>query len=88
MGHIKFESLIGVSLLALAIVGFILIVILNLPKSDQVQGRAQTLPEIPGDLFSPGNEFTNQIKSLSSPKNIPVSASQSDLGRKNVFENF
>ncbi|MEX0594542.1 MAG: hypothetical protein WD157_00350 [Patescibacteria group bacterium] len=88
MGKFKFESMIGIGLLVIAILGFILSVILSLPKSEQVQGRAQTLPEIPRDLFSSDNELTQQIRRLVSPSNIPVKAKQSNLGRKNVFENF
>lgn len=88
MGKFKFESLIGIGLLTLAIVGFILTVILNLPKAEQVESRAQTLPEIPRDLFSENNELTQQINRLSAPRNIPVTTSQGKLGRKNVFENF
>lgn len=88
MGRFKFESMLGVGLLTIAVLGFILSVILSLPKSDQVAGRAETLSVIPGDLFSSDNELTKTIRSLVVPSNIPVRPNQSNIGRANVFESY
>ena len=88
MGKFKFESFIGIGILTLAILGFILTVILSLPKTEQVSSRAETLKPIPSDLFSSDNEVTKKIKALIVPTNIPVKANEANLGRGNVFENY
>lgn len=88
MGKFKIESLIGISLLVIAIFGFILSLIMALPKAEQVDSRAQPLEEIPRNLFSEDNELTQQIQQLASPPNIPVRVGPEELGRVNVFENF
>lgn len=88
MKKFKFESILGMGLLTLAILGFILSVILSLPKDEQVIGRAETLPSIPGDLFSKDNELTQAIQSLTIPTNIPVKPNQANIGRGNVFESY
>ena len=88
MGKFKFESMLGAGLLTIAVLGFILSIILSLPKSDQVSSRADTLPVIPGNLFSDDNELTKTIRSLVVPSNIPVKPNQSNIGRVNVFESY
>ena len=88
MGKFKFESMLGMGILTLAVLGFILSVILSLPKDNQVAGRAETLPEIPSNLFSSDNELTKEIRSLVVPSNIPVKPNQANLGRGNVFEGY
>lgn len=88
MKKFKFESMLGMGLLTIAILGFILSVILSLPKSDQVAGRAETLPPIPDNLFSKDNELTKTIQSLAVPTNIPVKPKQANIGRGNVFKSY
>ena len=88
MGKFKFESILGIGILTLAILGFILSVILSLPSGDKVVGRAETRPEIPSNLFSSDNELTKEIRTLVVPSNIPVTPNQANLGRGNVFENY
>ncbi len=88
MNRFKFESLIGIGLLTLAILGFILTLVLNLPKGDVVSGRAQTLPKVPTNLFASDNELTQKVQALITPPGVPVTADPANLGRGNVFENF
>lgn len=88
MKKFKFESILGMGLLTLAILGFILSVILSLPKDDKVAGRAETLPSIPDNLFSKDNQLTKDIQSLTVPTNIPVKPNQANIGRVNVFESY
>lgn len=88
MSKFKFESVIGIGLVTLAILGFILTFILSLPKSEAVNSRAQTLPPIPNNLFASDNPLTQKVRSLLSPPGVPVTPDPANLGRGNVFENF
>jgi hypothetical protein len=84
----KLESVIGVGLLLLAVIGFLLSVILGLPNREEVNANAQPLPEIPRDLFSSDNELTNSVRALTKPSGVPVVVDPSTVGRSNVFESF
>ncbi len=88
MNKFKVESLIGMGLLTVAILGFILSFVLSLPKGDVVTGRAQALPPIPPNLFASDNELTKKVQSLIAPPGVPVTPDPANLGRTNVFENF
>lgn len=88
MKGIKLETVVGVGLLIVAVVGFMLSVLLSLPEQEQVDALAQPLTEIPRDLFSSDNELTKKVRSLSTPNGVPVSVDPATVGRTNVFENF
>ena len=88
MNKFKVESLIGIGLLTVAILGFILTFVLSLPKGDVVTGRAQSLPKVPTNLFASDNELTQKVQSLIAPPGVPVTPDPANLGRGNVFENF
>lgn len=88
MKGMKLESVIGVGLLLIAVVGFLLSVILSLPKKDEVNKIANPLPEIPRDLFSSDNQLTNSVRLLNKPNGVPVVVNPSTIGRSNVFESF
>jgi len=84
----RFETFLGIGLLLVAVLGFILMIILNLPRADEVNQRAKLLKEIPEDLFSGSNPVNQQIQSLNVPNGVPVEVDPNNLGRSNVFENF
>ena len=83
----QIQSIIGIGLLLLSILGFLLLVLLSLPKSAQVQSQAKLLKSDP-DLFSSSNPVNQQIRNLKVPANIPVVVGQDELGRNDVFQNF
>jgi hypothetical protein len=88
MERSKLETFVGVGLVLIVVLAFLLSVFLQLPKSSDVSKQAQTLPEIPRDLFASDNAITNTIRQLNTPTNVPVTANPENLGRSNVFENF
>lgn len=84
----KIESFIGIALLIIVIVAFVTEIIFQLPKSTEVQSRAQTIPAIPQDLFSASSPINKQIQQLTVPANAPVTVGGGDVGRGNVFTNY
>lgn len=84
----KLETVIGVALLLAAVLGFLLMIVLQLPKDEAVQAQARPLPILPRDFFSAENEVTEQVKKLTVPSGVPVTVDQGKLGRSNVFEGF
>jgi len=84
----RFETILGVGLLLVAVLGFILMILLSLPRADEVKNKAKILREIPQDLFSSSNPINQQINELKVPGGVPVSVDPGTLGRSNVFENF
>lgn len=83
----RLQTLIGLSLLFIAVVGFILTLVLQLPKEEQVNQRAKTLDVIPRDFFS-NNPTTETIRGLNVPNGVPVNLDAGNLGRSNVFESY
>lgn len=83
----KIQMLIGLALLILAVLGFILSLVANLPKGDEVTLQAQPLEVLPRDFFS-GNETTEAIRKLNVPNGVPVNLDANNLGRSNVFETY
>ena len=81
----KVQTIIGIGLLLLTILGFILMVLLNLPKDDAVKSKAKLLKSDP-ELFSSTDATNQKIKSLKVPSNIPVTIDQASLGRADVFQ--
>ena len=88
MKGMKFETIIGVGLLLIVILAFLLSIIFQLPKKEQVQQQAQVLPTIPRNLFANDNELTKKVRALNTPTGVPVVVNPSTIGRTNVFENF
>ncbi len=84
----RLETYIGISLLLIAVLGFIFLILTSLPNAKQVGQVARPLPKIPRDLFSSSNELNKTIQSLRSPRGVPVTISPTELGRGNVFENL
>jgi hypothetical protein len=78
---------IGLALLVLAVLGFILSLVTNLPKSADVAAQAQPLEVLPRDFFS-GNQTTEEIRKLNVPNGVPVNLDANNLGRSNVFESY
>ena len=83
----KIQTFIGLALLLLAVLGFILTLVMNLPKQEQVESQAKALEILPRDFFS-GNAVTEQIKKLNVPSGVPVNLDSGNLGRSNVFERY
>ena len=84
----RIGMIIGIALLLIAIFGFLLSILAQLPKQETVNARAKTLPEIPRNMFASDNELTQTIRALNVPQNLPVTVNQNSLGRSNAFENF
>jgi len=84
----QIQTFIGIGLLLLAILGFVLMILLQLPKADMVKQQANILTKVPEDLFSDSNAVNQQIRSLKVPSGVPVSPEQVNIGRSNVFESF
>ncbi len=83
----RLQTFIGLSLLFVAVLGFILLLVLQLPKEDQVNQRAKRLQVIPRDFFS-NNPTTEAIRRLNVPNGVPVNLDEANLGRSNVFESY
>ena len=88
MSGTRIQMFIGVGLLLITILAFIFTILAQLPKAEQVTANAQTLVDIPRDLFSGDNEVTKTIEKLNVPSNVPVVVDPNNLGRTNAFENF
>lgn len=82
----KVETIIGLTALLAAILGFLLMILIGLPKANEVEQKAQVLREIPRDFFS--SEITQQIRQLDVPQGVPVEVNPNNIGRTNVFERF
>lgn len=83
----KLETYIGLSLLLIAVLGFIFSVLTSLPKKEQVDEVARPLQEIPRDLFSSENPLNKAVGALSTPSGVPVTVDPGNLGKSNVFSN-
>lgn len=83
----RLETYIGISLLLIAVIGFLFAILTSLPSEREVNQVAKPLRQIPRDLFSSDNELNKMIQTLHSPDGVPITINPSDLGRSNVFEN-
>lgn len=83
----RIQTFIGLALLLITVLGFVLSLVLQLPKQNVVAERAQTLDIIPRDFFST-NATTEEIRKLSIPNGVPVNLDSNNLGRSNVFESY
>jgi hypothetical protein len=88
MRGLKLDTIVGVGLIIIAVLGFLVSVISQLPKKERIDQVAQPLPIIPADMFSSDNELTRAVRALSKPNGVPVVVDPSTIGRTNVFENF
>lgn len=83
----RLQSFIGLAVLIIAVLGFIVSLVANLPKSDEVAAKSNPLEVLPRDFFS-GNAVTEQVRKLSVPNGVPVNLDANNLGRTNVFERY
>lgn len=88
MDNHKLGSVIGITIAAVAIVGFILALILKIPSKEEAYVGANPIKEIPRNLFSNDNPTTQKIRQLTIPGNVPVQVDPGNVGRPNAFENF
>jgi len=84
----RLESYIGIALLLLAVLGFLFSVLTALPDKTEVAAKANTLKEIPRDMFSNDNDLIKSVKKLNTPGGIPVTVNPDTLGKTSVFGNF
>lgn len=85
----KAETIIGMSLLVLAVLGFILSVTLALPRNDAaVNAIAKPIPTISDNFFTDANPITKQLNALTKPPGIPVTVDPSNLSRPNAFQKY
>lgn len=84
----KIQTLIGVALLAVAIIAFVFTLLTSLPKKEAISAEAKPLQDVPEDLFSSSNDVIQQLNKLSVPTKVPVTVDANNLGRANAFENF
>lgn len=84
----RIEGLLGLGLLVLTILGFLLMLVLALPKESQVSQVAKPLTTIPRDFFSSDNAVTGQVKKLNVPSGLPVEVNQNAQGRDDVFSRY
>jgi hypothetical protein len=87
IGPSKLGTVIGVVLILVVVLGFLLSVLLQLPKSGQAEKLAKPLQTLPRDFFS-SNATTDAIRKLNKPNNVPVVVDPNQVGRNNVFEGF
>lgn len=83
----RLQTLAGVSLLLIVVLGFLLMIVLGLPRESAVSQEAKPLNNMPRDLFTT-NAATTKIKSLNIPANLPVVVKPDELGRSNVFSQY
>jgi hypothetical protein len=83
----RLQSMVGLALLVIAVLGFIVSLVTNLPKDTEVAAQAQPLQVLPRDFFS-GNAVAEQVRKLSVPNGVPVNLDANNLGRSNVFERY
>jgi len=81
----KLQSVIGIGLTVIVILAFVLMIILNLPSKDKINQQAKPLPNLPSDFLSDSNPLMQRVKNLKVPGGVPVTVSQDNLGRTNVF---
>jgi len=84
----RIEGLIGLGLLIITILGFLLMLVLALPKQSQVSRVAKPLSTIPRDFFSSDNPVTGGVKKLTVPAGLPVEVNENSVGRNNVFDRY
>lgn len=84
----RLETYVGVALLLIAVLGFIVSILLQLPKSEKVTELAKPLQVIPRDMFSSQGELNQLVQKLNTPGGVPVVVDPNSLGRSNVFQNF
>lgn len=83
----RLQTFIGLALLIISVLGFIVALVSNLPKDEDVAARSTPLEVLPRDFFS-GNATTEAVRKLSVPSGVPVNLDANNLGRSNVFERF
>lgn len=84
----RLQSVIGIGLTVIVVLAFVLMVVLSLPSKDKVSQQAQPLPNLPTDFLSDSNPLMQRVKSLKVPGGVPVTVTQDNLGRANVFAGF
>lgn len=83
----RLQTFVGLALLIISVLGFIVSLVSNLPKDEEVAAKATPLEILPRDFFS-GNAVTEEVRKLSVPNGVPVNLDANNLGRSNVFERF
>ncbi len=83
----RVQTLIGLALLLIAVLGFIVSLLTNLPGATEVAAKAKPLDVLPRDFFS-GNAVTEAVRKLNVPNGVPVNFDANNLGRSNVFERY
>lgn len=83
----RLQTFIGLVLLIIAVLGFILSLVLGLPRAEEVQTRANALEVIPREFFST-DPVTQEVRKLNVPNGVPVTLDAGNIGRSNVFEGF
>ncbi len=83
----RLQTMIGLSLLIISVLGFVVMLITNLPKDSDVSAQAEPLKVLPRDFFS-DNAITQEIKKLTVPTGVPVNLDANSVGRSNVFERY
>jgi len=84
----KTETVVGVFVLLAVVLGFILSVVLALPKSAEVERLAAPIKkeEIDKNFFTDKNEVTQKLNQLKAPAGVPVIIDPANLGRGNAFQ--
>lgn len=83
----QFETYAGITLMLVAVLGFVFMILTSLPTATKVNAQAKPLKEIPRDLFSSENDINKMIRVLNTPAGVPVTVNPATLGRTNIFEN-
>lgn len=83
----RVQTLIGLALLLIAVLGFIVSLVTHLPKKTDIAAMAKPLEVLPRDFFS-GNAVTEEVRKLTVPNGVPVNLDANNLGRSNVFERY
>lgn len=82
----RVETFVGIGLLLLVILGFILLLVTNLPTSSDVEARAKLLKPVPSEIFDGSSEINQKIRRLTVPSGVPVEVSGGSLGKTDVFK--
>lgn len=84
----KITLYVGLIIVIFTVLGFIFLVIRELPTDQEISSTAKPLQNLPSNFFQPDFPLNSQIRELNVPGGVPVQLNQQNLGRSNVFLNF
>lgn len=84
----KLQTILGIGLITLSVLGFVLMVILSIPSETKIAENSKPLQNMSADFLSDSNPTIKRLNNLKVSGGVPVTVNQGNLGRGNVFEGF